>query len=738
MFRVKSLYFVANQFPMRIWFCLIALLGFLNLPAQLEFAGGPFGASILHMAQGDSATYVTTLRGVYRTRDNGETWLKLIEIPISTNLYSDQPFGFTNDWPLAARDSQVIVWYYGDGKTHLRYSRDFGTTWKVPVLPQYKGNVIKGEFVTGDSLIYMYKDSLLFYSINKKFWNLKILPESIRGVQYDRDQWYYWTTDSIYKCIEFPDSWVSYPMEIPDLITPTLRIEKGILFAISDEPWPAPNSFWVAPCFGCGFEEKPELKGIESFDVSVVGDSVFLWPKVWPGKSIWLADLDVDEFVRDSLRTTPFAYPGLTWGDATLETDGEALFITTSNRFGYPEQDEPRNSKALMRSDDNGFTWAVKEEGIDEPWINGTLMDSAGLYVCTGNGLFFQPAGTDSWNVLGPKEWYTESVAWFDGKLWRVSSGPIGIHVYQSDGQGFTWNMDMMNASGVLTATSEALFLKEMFGTVYRKKTGESNWVDITSSLPISNSNFHLIKHQESVICYLGDDVYRSFDAGDSWDKISLPTTWWDHPNRLISIQDTLYYIGTFSIQNDTDQYRIYRWQESNSSWDLVSNSLFLSDENEFDISSRKISGLAIQENQWFLGIRGKGIYTSPDAGGTWTSLDPEDVCISTYSLGIVDGWFYNVSQLFGAWRMELQTSACCAESDELIVQVTPNPTTGQVRISGPEIIHCTVYDAFGRVVLDQAILNGTLELSGLLSGTYFIRLMDHRGRSVVRPIVKL
>ncbi len=723
---------------MRIWFCLIAFCGFVNLQAQLEYAGGPFGASILRMAQGDSVTYVTTLLGVYRTKDKGDTWQKLIDIPISSNLYNSQPFGFTNDWPLAARDSQVIVWYYGDAKIHLRYSRDFGMTWMEPVLPQYKGKVIKGDFVIGDSLIYMYKDSLLFYSSNKKYWNLKFLPTDIVGVQNDQDQWYYWTSDSIYRCIQFPDLWVAFPMEIPDLIPATFRMENGITFAISDEPWPAPNSFWVAPCFGCDFEEKPELAGIESFDVSVIADSVFLWPKVWPGKSMWLADLDVDEFVRDSLRTTPFAYPGLTWGDATLETDGGSLFITTSNRFGYPEQDEPRNSKALLRSDDHGFTWVVKEEGIDEPWINGTLLDSSGVYVCTGNGLFFQLAGSGSWSVLGPREWYTESVARFDGKLWRVSSGPKGIHVYRSADQGITWDLDMMNASGVLTSTSGALFLKEMFGTVYRRKAGEANWVDITASLPISNSFFRIIEFQSSVICYLGDDVYRSFDAGDSWEKISLPTTWWDHPNRLISIHDTLYYIGTFSILNDTDQYRIYTWQESNSSWELVSNSLFLSDENEVDISSRKISGLAIQENKWFLGIRGKGIFYSPDYGGTWTRLDPEDVGISTYSLGIIDGWFYNVSQLFGAWRMELKTSACCQGKDDLTVQIMPNPTTGLIMIQGHEFIHCMVYDAHGRVINQQAIINETLDISWLPSGIYFIRLLDSNHRSVIQHVIKL
>ncbi|HRW74451.1 MAG TPA: T9SS type A sorting domain-containing protein [Saprospiraceae bacterium] len=723
---------------MRVWLLLLGLFGFVNLRAQLEYAGGPFGASILRMAHGDSATYVTTLRGVYRTKDQGENWQRLIDIPISSNLYNPQPFGFTNDWPLAARDSQVIVWYFGDGKSHLRYSGDFGMTWKEPVLPQYKGKLIKGDFVIGDSLIYMYKDSLLFYSGNKKYWNLKILPTDILGVQSDQDHWHYWTSDSIYRCLQFPDSWVSYPMEIPDLIPGTLRIEEGVIFAISDEPWPVPNSFWVAPCFGCGFEEKPELSGVESFDVSVIADSVFLWPKVWPGKSMWLAGLDVDEFVRDSLRTTPFAYPGLTWGDATLETDGSSLFITTSNRFDYPTQDEPRNSKALLRSDDHGFTWVVKEEGIDEPWINGTMMDSSGVYVCTGNGLFFQPAGSDSWSVLGPKEWYTESVAWFDGKLWRVSSGPNGIHVYRSADQGITWDLDMMNVSGVFTSTSGALFLKEMFGTVYRKKAGEANWADITSSLPISNSFFQLVEYQGSVICYLGDDVYRSVDAGDSWEKISLPTTWWDHPNRLLSIHDTLYYIGTFSILNDTVQYRIYRWQESNSTWDLVSNSLILSDENEFEISSWKISGLAIQDNQWVLGIRGKGIFYSPDYGGTWTRLEPEDVGISTYSLGIVNDWFYNVSQLFGAWRMELTTSACCAPPQDEHVKVFPNPTNGQIMIEAEGFKRLILFDAMGRMLMDQHLTDSKLDISEVPNGTYFIRLMDHQGRSILKPIIKL
>ena len=43
-------------------------------------------------------------------------------------------------------------------------------------------------------LIYMYKDSLLFYSGNKVLEPEKSSQQDILGVQSDQDHWHYWTS----------------------------------------------------------------------------------------------------------------------------------------------------------------------------------------------------------------------------------------------------------------------------------------------------------------------------------------------------------------------------------------------------------------------------------------------------------------------------------------------------------------------------------------------------------------
>ena len=735
---MKVLYLDFNHRPMRVLLLFLGLLGFVNLPAQLEYAGGPFGASILRMAHGDSATYVTTLRGVYRTKDQGENWHKLIDIPVNSNLYADLIYGFSIDYPLAARDSQVLVWY-ADKWSRLLYSEDFGETWKEPYLPIHNGEVVYGELAIDDSRIYVYNDSLIGYSTNKMKWKVKVLPPGTEGIAFDQGMWYAWSKDSVYRCKQFPDWWISSPIGIPGFLPKSLRVMGGTLYARSGNPHPEPFSFWVAPCAGCPFEKKPEFAGIRAFDVAVVGDSVFLWPQLWPGQCLWVADAVSGVFVKDTLRKTPVKSPADNIHDVGIQTDGHALYLTRSNRSTYSSKDEIVNATALWRTDDHGFTWAVKEFGIDEPMVNGTLIDSTGVYVCTGYGLFFQPVGSEIWKVLGPEEWNTVSVSRFEGKLWRASgSGFYDIHVYWSDDEGVTWHLDLKSESGVLTAGSGALFLKEEWGTVYRKKVDESEWVDITASLPTSNLWFQFVNVPGSLWYYLGETVYRSFDSGDTWELLPKPSKLYNNRSLIHVENDRVYFVGEYGWTSDSSKFMFYQWDAIQDNWGFLAQPLFVPHTTDDNIQYRKISGLVIQDHRWILGLRGRGIYTSQDNGETWTILEPGDVCKSTHSMGVVNGWFFNVSQLFGAWRMELQTTACCAESDELIVQVTPNPTTGHVRIIGQEIVHCIVYDAFGRVVLDKAILNGALELSGLLSGTYFIQLMDHRGRSVVRPIVKL
>ena len=78
-------------------------------------------------------------------------------------------------------------------------------------------------------------------------------------------------------------------------------------------------------------------------------------------------------------------------------------------------------------------------------------------------------------------------------------------------------------------------------------------------------------------------------------------------------------------------------------------------------------------------------------------------------------------------------------ESDNTPYTLYPNPTIGQVTITGKDLKTAEVFNTIGQCV---ATVKGegdqfTVDISNLPAGVYFVNITDGEGRKCVRKVVK-
>jgi len=72
-------------------------------------------------------------------------------------------------------------------------------------------------------------------------------------------------------------------------------------------------------------------------------------------------------------------------------------------------------------------------------------------------------------------------------------------------------------------------------------------------------------------------------------------------------------------------------------------------------------------------------------------------------------------------------------------VSIYPNPTTGVLNISAENLsqIQMEILNLSGKVVLNYMTTPNTVDISGLPSGIYLVRLIDENGQSNLKKILK-
>ncbi|MEX0274357.1 MAG: glycosyl hydrolase [Flavobacteriaceae bacterium] len=131
------------------------------------------------------------------------------------------------------------------------------------------------------------------------------------------------------------------------------------------------------------------------------------------------------------------------------------------------------------------------------------------------------------------------------------------------------------------------------------------------------------------VMTSYGDGVYKSNDAGQTWQKIGLTAT--QHISRIVihpTNPDLVYVAAQGALYGPNKERGLYRSKDGGKSWEniLFVNELTGAAELSMDANNPLVLYAAMWEHQRkphmvISGGKGSGLYKSTDAGDTWVEL---------------------------------------------------------------------------------------------------------------------
>lgn len=725
------------------------LLSALPSTGQWESTGGPFGTMCYGSVVTDSAIYITALHGVYRSVDNGDSWTQIRDFPVSPEYLKNYSFSGHNS-PIAASGSHVAVWNHGGGG--LLYSHDYGDTWEVK---QLSGVPISGwrlyfldtTFIIAGAAGVAYSqdsgDTWEYHSMN--------IPPLSQQISYtvDQDQLYYWTKDTIYRCVSFPSVWETRATH-PDFTfgATDIRIKDGFIFARARENSTNAFRFLVANGFeGEWFVGSMPSVHLTRFDAAVVGDSIYLMG----ANALLAAPIAQPNFSNSPVRPHPL-YFHLFSSSGALHVHNGRLFIFAKAEYGAFSPGAASSSFS-WKSDDYGQNWSPAHQGIEEPILNGFLVDGDRVWAATSSGLYYQMHGGDVWLTHDHAPTPTFSIIRVEDKLWRTnthgSGSGCGVATRSSSDNGQTWQVEQscVPIGKLLYFPGMPFFMNDYFiGGPSLRRMASGFWdtfnggYPMTLAIRVSEAFYDQQIFTFSINTgYVSDsDIHSSSDGGSTWSQFP-PTSSPFGRRHLAVVGEDLYYasVALHSSFVSSSGYEgvfrgwLERFEPSTQSWTAVSefqHSFPEAQQNNFYL----ITGLVGHGGRLYLSVWGRGIYVLSNNGQDWEVFSEDKIAQTTTHLSIGGRWLYAASQVAGVWRVPLgPVSQDEVPRQAAALRVSPNPSQGIVQISMEQAVqHNTeveVYSVLGKQV-HRAVLapsQTTLDLSHLPSGTYLLRAIN-------------
>ncbi|MCW5920827.1 MAG: T9SS type A sorting domain-containing protein [Saprospiraceae bacterium] len=715
--------------------------------SQLIPAGGPPGVLVVDMAVTDSAIYVASLHSLYRSSDYGLSWTKLLDIPFNKNLKGTNLF-LPVQWMVKALHDKVFFHYHDDSSYRLLVSVDRGNSWTTRSYPTYNNQkVYSGQWALTDSLFLLRNGKRIFYSSNNAVsWSWLPMPghsDDGLGMAVDGNWVYCWNNDSLFLSRDYLKTWEGNDFQGFG----NLKVQNGFLFARASEANGIKN-FWASKGWGLPWGKKTNLMHLSEFDVVVVSDTVLLWPNFpWENEDyLWVGDTAQLQFTKDLTRRTPIkGYFSLM--DTRLMEISDRLFIRSPNRIGFSSYGHSYWFPSLWHSDDFGRRWTTRENTLEEPMLNDLYADGERIWAATSSGLFYQIAGQDDWQSNDTIGLAIFSATRFDGQLWKsvlqlASVAEIGL--YASDDEGNSWHQDFSASDYPLISTPLALF-QYFGGSVFRRFPDDGGWKEISDKIPGQFVNSGILDVYYKGLIFTYDDqgvLYSSSDAGEHWNMFPFPTNIYTPLHLLTMVDSMLVFVGGRRDPVEQEyQFEVYRWHDDIEQWTLLSNSIKISYSWEDQNHYRKIIGLVSHAGKWFLVVRGVGILESVNNGADWSILANNDVAKNAMDVEVVGDWLYVGSQFFGVWKMKLDAVGQQYIYTRREMRLFPNPNDGHVvRLEATQPLErIWVFDLDGRLVLENGPTNSSvtlLNLSGLSSGFYFVKILDAEGVMTVQKML--
>ncbi|WP_116128033.1 T9SS type A sorting domain-containing protein [Lewinella sp. IMCC34183] len=105
--------------------------------------------------------------------------------------------------------------------------------------------------------------------------------------------------------------------------------------------------------------------------------------------------------------------------------------------------------------------------------------------------------------------------------------------------------------------------------------------------------------------------------------------------------------------------------------------------------------------------------------------------------LVLIDGGSSVAAGTYSLHMARFETTAVTAAADARTATVYPNPTTGRFRIGGVDVASVTVFDGYGRQLLQQSGRGADVDLGDLPRGVYTLYILDRQQAAYTTRVVK-
>lgn len=287
---------------------------------------------------------------------------------------------------------------------------------------------------------------------------------------------------------------------------------------------------------------------------------------------------------------------------------------------------------------------------------------------------------------------------------------------------------------------------------IYTTSNGGANWVRVPSAnIPLPLDGEYGYTHNYETVgntIWCGTNkgrIYKSTNMGLNWTVAQSPIT--DFGSATVS--------GNYAMKNETEgifisnTWDFYRTTDGAVTWtaEFPTDSEYY---RNFDVAFVPgTSNTYVCTGEDFDGV-GRGSSYSTDGGLTWVDINNIDElavdgggALEFYdpTHGLASG-FTTSTTVGGIWEWinDATTLATVDFQTSNTVSVSPNPTNGLLDIAGQNINQVAVYDILGKQVSNNnygALNNVQINLSGLNSGVYMVKVTNNAGASSTIKVVK-
>jgi ligand-binding sensor domain-containing protein len=658
---------------------------FQSLVAQWTQENGPYGGPVTSLKFNGAYLFALGGNGVYRTGNNGDSWIHVTPEEINKNYVSC----------MSVKDGNLFV----GNNAGVYLSTNNGTDWKfvgdgMPRLAIWALTVSGTNLIAGNAYgdVYVSPDDGTSWQMH----SLAAQSPPIQTFLVYGSMIYAGTTLGIYSSANGGTTWTNITNDLADKNVLTLAAQNGKIYAGTT------NGIFITDNYGTNWERLNSSTTVRAILFS--GDDIYIATstsgvmKSINGGYFWSSLVTG----MNESNTTALALSGIylyagtgsigvyrsqnggdSWAPAnkgitsrsilSLETKGTILYAGTFC--------------GIQTSNDNGATWHSSENLVDRLKINRLLNTGSALYAATSNGVYMLESDGSTWTQ---KNAYMEV-----NDLANIGSylfaGTTGYSVIYSTNGGFSWW-----SSGL---------------------AGYPN--NFVNTLGINGSNLFASSWNGTTGAF--NSMFFSPDNGEHWDPIN---TGFPSASAFAFISKGIrLFAGTMqgiyvTVNNGTN------WNPSNSG-----------------LGNLHIRSLALTGNTLFTGTD-DGVYRSSDDGAHWEPINTGLTGhTSISSLKICGQYLVAGTWARSVWRRPLSeiVSDVSRESDKICLDFSlsqnyPNPfnptTTIRYALPSQSIVRLSIYNLLGREIatlVNEEQSAGWKEVKwntvGVASGIYFYKL---------------